>query len=664
VKKNVDAGKFDSPIDREQVSGQMQDIFSTVKKLRDEKDGLDAQLEQMAARSESDNKRLCKELLKARRDVENLSEMFVAATEGINAKSAYRIPEVPEAAVAALVPSSLHAVIEERGAPDIASTQQITIDGEVSTTDGCIKNAAKEYANFAESGKNLVWDVERLNMIIQAYDKDLHKLKNDGGLMKSRVNALRLMWRAKFSSLRRWQDFTRRSHVERFQEQLDEAQAQFEAIQAEKEEDLASLWSLIGAQKIKENKVKLTLFLKKMKNAKLYVVWRGWTKFMAIRRAEQMEEDKDSFFNEQNMRLRKMKKEEIEALLRTFLKRMANMKLMKPFNAWLELVGGRKSRSLKDGLELERQKRLAAMADLAASETAKRLKLHFARLNGKFKDMCFAGWKKFYQEARMSALGEDERFKRLKVFLEAKLKGAKYATFKALHREYIDLKKAQMGNNERAKKVAQYLEMIARGIVARLFSAFKRFRFLAKAERDEEARLMALIAERDSQSLQRLKIFLMGKEKRMMYGGFSWWSNCTFNSKTKVMEREVEKARKARIEAEKACADLKAAMGDDARAAEAAKKIADAEARLKEILAEQDIVKEDIASEKKRLADVQAKVTAERDGRKADKATRAQLEEQLKQVNEDKKSLESELALIVDQIGFLSEYSTKKPAGA
>merc|ERR1712205_244358 len=150
----------------------------------------------------------------------------------------------------------------------------------------------------------------------------------------------------------------------------------------------------------------------------------------AIRRAEQMEEDKDSFFNEQKMRLRKMKTEEIEALLRTFLKRMANMKLMKPFNAWLELVGGRKSRSLKDGLE--RQKRLAAMADLAASETAKRLKLHFARLNGKFKDMCFAGWKKFYQEARMSALGEDERFKRLKVFLEAKLKGAKYATFEAL----------------------------------------------------------------------------------------------------------------------------------------------------------------------------------------------------------------------------------------
>ena len=34
--------------------------------------------------------------------------------------------------------------------------------------------------------------------------------------------------------------------------------------------------------------------------------------------------------------------------------------------------------------------------------------------------------------------------------------------------------------------------------------------------------------------------------------------------------------------------------------------------------------------------------------------------EQMKAVADDKKSLEAELALIVDQIGFLSEYSTKK----
>merc|ERR1712167_449584 len=180
------------------------------------------------------------------------------------------------------------------------------------------------------------------------------------------------------------------------------------------------------------------------------------------------------------------------------------------FTSWLDLVGGRKNRSVKDQMELERQKRLAAMADLEASETAKRLRLHFARLNGKFKDMCFRGWKKFYQQAKIAAMGEDERFKRLKVFLEAKLKGIKFATFRALHREFIDLRKMQMLNNERAKKVGTYLEMIARGLTARQFGAFKRYVFIARAEREEEERLAKLIAESDSQSLQRLKIFLQG----------------------------------------------------------------------------------------------------------------------------------------------------------
>ena len=41
-----------------------------------------------------------------------------------------------------------------------------------------------------------------------------------------------------------------------------------------------------------------------------------------------MEDDKDKFFNEHNLRMKKMKREEVEAMLRTFLKRMANMKLI------------------------------------------------------------------------------------------------------------------------------------------------------------------------------------------------------------------------------------------------------------------------------------------------------------------------------------------------
>merc|ERR1712070_203146 len=183
---------------------------------------------------------------------------------------------------------------------------------------------------------------------------------------------------------------------------------------------------------------------------------------------------------------------------------------------------------------------------------------------------------------------------------------------------------------------------------------------MAAAERAEEERLAALIAERDSQSLQRLKVFLQGKERRQLYGMFSWWSNCTFNSKGKILQKELEKAKKARMEAEAACEALRKALGADAAKMEAMKKLADAEARLKDILAEQDLMKADIEAEKKRIKELEEQIKAEKDGRKADKAARDKLQEQLQTVGEDKKSLESELALIVDQIGFLSEYSTKK----
>merc|ERR1712167_12423 len=102
------------------------------------------------------------------------------------------------------------------------------------------------------------------------------------------------------------------------------------------------------------------------------------------------------------------------------------------------------------------------------------------------------------------------------------------------------------------------------------------------------------------------------------------------------------------------------AAGWDAAKMEAMKKLADAEARIKEIEAEQELIKADIEAEKRRLKELEEKIKAEKDGRKADKAARDKLQEQFNTVAEDKKSLESELALIVDQIGFLSEYSTKK----
>merc|ERR1711865_960894 len=626
-----------SPISREEVSGQMQDIFSMVKALRDEKDGLISQLEQMELRNEADNKRFCKEISKCTRDIDGLQEIFVKAADGVNAKSAYGIPEVPEAAVAALIPETLHDVMKGESALDMGP-ELTDVPEQVNNVASSLSMCSSEYMKFAEAGKNLVWDVERLNMIIQAYDKDLAKLKGDGGLMKFRVNALRLMWRSKFSALRRWQDFTRRSHVERFQDQLDEAQAQFEAMSQEKEEDIASLWELIGAQRVKENRVKLTLFLKKMKK-------------------EAMDEEKDAMFNSMANKMNGKKAEEVEAMLRTFLKRMQARKYVPAFNCWLELVGGRKKRGFEEQLELERQKRLAMMADLESSETAKRLRMHFARLNGKFLDMCWRGWRKFVNEEKLRNMGDDERFKRLKAFLASKLKGVKYVVFHAIIREAKDQKMAAMMNSDKLKKVACMLEKICRGILQRIFGAMKRYKFEAKRMREEEERLRALLMEKHSQSMQRLKIFLMGKEKRMMYGGFRWWQNCTVNSKFGIMEQRLTRARKARIAAEEECAKLKGELSNDGAKNERGAANAAANAKRAEAQAALDRQAADI--EAARLAEVKEELIFEKAGRKDDKLETTRLLDDLAKINADKVDLEAEMALIVDQIGFLSEYSSK-----
>merc|ERR1740117_931241 len=141
-------------------------------------------------------------------------------------------------------------------------------------------------------------------------------------------------------------------------------------------------------------------------------------------------------------------------------------------------------------------------------------------------------------QCRIANMGEDERFKRLKVFLEAKLKGVKFATFKALEREMRDLVKARMKNNAAARRVGDFLEMKVKGVKFSILSAFKRHAKDAAGERGEQDCLADLIALRDSQSLQRLKIFLGGKEKRMKYGGFSWWSQITFGISLARLETE------------------------------------------------------------------------------------------------------------------------------
>jgi len=645
-----------SPINRDQVSGQMQDIFAVVKKLREEKASLEMQLEKMGAHTETEERRLIKDLSKSRIDLENVADLFRVCADGIDAKSTANIPELPEAAVAKVVPRGLRPLLEQDYG-DHASAGS-TIKQEIGYTRAAITDTFREYEHVAEAGKGLLWDVERLNMIIQAYEQDLVALKAGGADMKANINAMRLMWRSKFSACRRWQDFTRRSHVLKFQEQLDDMLDGYDLEQAEMGRDLEAILEMIGTRRMRDNKAKLSLFLKKMKNAALYKVWRGWFIFHKRIQQEKYGDDLERLRQMEADKLAKMKSKETAAMLKCFIKRWQNRKLAVPWQTWAQIVINKREARMLEELERQRRAMFDQMSMLGESAIGAKLKLHFARLAGKMKDLTFRALVKNWQYEKMSRMGEDERFKRLKVFLEAKLKGVKFATFAALHREARELKARRVKNNSMANRVGAFLEMKIKGVKFAIMSSFKRHAKDSKAEKGEQDRLAALIAERDSQSLQRLKIFLQGKEMRMKYTGFSWWQKCTFGEAFGRMEHELTQKQKARKALEDQLRELQRELRGAASEAEAARAIADTEDRLADAQSRNSQLQDEIAVARKALKQTEAACSSEQAARREDKSKRTALTNEIADAQVDKEGLEKDLALIVDQIGFLSQYSS------
>jgi DNA phosphorothioation-dependent restriction protein DptG len=185
--------------------------------------------------------------------------------------------------------------------------------------------------------------------------------------------------------------------------------------------------------------VKLTLFLKRMKNSAMFKVWRGWLTFHNIIQEEKYGDELERIKHMEEEKLCRMKEAETSAMLKCFLKRWQNRKIAVPFMTWADIViAKREARRLAE-LERQRAEAFAAMQALDGGNVAQKLKMHFAKIAGKMKQLCFRALEKHMHMKRIASMGENERFKRLKVFLEGKLKGIKFSTFKALEREAKDL---------------------------------------------------------------------------------------------------------------------------------------------------------------------------------------------------------------------------------
>eukprot|EP00658_Telonema_sp_P-2_P061991 TRINITY_DN5064_c0_g1_i9.p1 TRINITY_DN5064_c0_g1~~TRINITY_DN5064_c0_g1_i9.p1 ORF type:complete len:682 (+),score=249.92 TRINITY_DN5064_c0_g1_i9:213-2258(+) len=649
VEKQHDSVK--QHLDREVTNNKLADVFEVVKSLRDEKAELILQLETMMKTNHLDGERYKTDLAKTRADSEQIADMLRMCSDGIDQKSTAHIPELPEAAMAKVVPQGLRSMLDSsREAPNKISPDLTT---EVSETGGVLDDIAHEYVHVAEASKCLLWDVERLKMIIQAYEQDLAQLMKDGNAIKAECNYNRIKWRVKYAGWRRWQDAVRRAHVIRYQAQLDEAIDALDAEQKSGEEELNGLLEMIGQTRIRDNKAKLSLFMKKMKNSKLYVIWRGWSTFHKRKQEERFADELERLKRMEAEKLAKMKNAETAAMLKCFIKRWQNMKLAVPFSTWSDICKDKREARRLAELEAERRRLFEQMQLLADGEMMQRLKLHFARLTGKTLGLTFMALRKHRDQARISRMGDDERFKRLKAVLEQKLKGLKFAIFQGLKRERALQKAMRIRNSAMGQKVAAFLEMRLKGVNFAIMSALKRNAAAERAERAEQERLAALIAASDNEALHRLKVYLRGKELRRKYEGFRWWKKCTSGSGLGALERELQAKRRARMELEERLAAAEAQLAGGSPE-ELERKIRDLERQLAAARAKTDMLTSEVASAKERLKDAEGHLNAEREGRAGDKQRRTDLQEAIQRALQEKDLLEKEIALIITQIGALS----------
>jgi len=646
--------KMKEHIDREKTNNKLANVFEVVKALRDEKAELELQLNTMMKTNQMDGERYKNDLAKTRADCEQIADMLRMASDGIDQKSTSHIPELPEAAVAQVLSNHKglqHMLDSGRESP---LKQSADLTAEMAECGSVLDDIAHEYMHVSEAAKCLLWDVERLGMIIKAYEDDLSQLFKDGNQIKADICYNRMRWRTKFNGWRRWQDAVRRSHVVKFQQKLDDAIDVLEAEQKMGEDDLKGLLDMIGQTRLRDNKVKLTLFMKKMKNSKIYAIWRGWMSFHKKAQEAKHIADLEALARMEADKLARMKDTETAAMLKMFIKRWQNMKIAVPFSTWADIIKARREAARLLALQAHRDALYEKMRLIADSEMMQRLKLHFARLTGKMVGLTFSALRKHRDQARIARIGDDERFKRLKSILEQKLKGLKFTIFQALKRERQLQKALRLRNSAMGQKVAALLEMKLKGLNFAILSALKRNAAAERAERVEQERLAALISASDNEALQRLKIYLKGKEFRRKYEGFRWWQRCTSGTGIGKLERELDAKRIARraLEEKLAAAEAQLAGGSPEQLE---KQIAELERQLAAARTKTSQLVEEAALAKSRLKDAERALSAERDARLGDKQRRADLEDEIKNAESERALLEKEVALIMTQIGMLSE---------
>lgn len=288
----------------------------------------------------------------------------------------------------------------------------------------------------------------------------------------------------------------------------------------------------------------------------------------------------------------------------------------------------------------------------------KKLKMHFAKVAGRLKGMCFRALLVKTNQAKTMRMLESEAGQRLKAFLAGKLATTLRKCYSAIIANHRRIEAENIKNNENAKKVGLLLEKLARGIVHRIFSAFHRYHMEKKEERIAEAALADRLAQLDELNKAKLRVFLDAKRLGKMATFFTHWAYIAQNAALIELYEELEKEEALKKAAEDELERLQndSSMADqsasalDAQVDEARNKCKQAEAAFRNLTAE-------LRSLARKIAELEAELAAEQEARAEGREQIAKLRADLTKITAERDELAGEMMGIAGEVGHVHTHT-------
>jgi hypothetical protein len=508
------------------------------------------------------------------------------------------------------------------------------------------------YQRTAVGCKGLVEDADKLDIVVKACQTEYIKLKLLNNNAKAYVNAKRLKWQRQADSFRYWAEYVHFETIGAIQREMEDLTAEQEEWEGVHDANLKRAQDefdrMMGGQK----RIKCMMLLQKMKNSRLQAAFMTWDDMVMQLRFERMEKEKAELMAQLQARFGHLSKEEIERKLNQFLRRWINRKLLGPWSAWKNLWRLKKQRELDDFMAAEAARLAAELAKMKDNIALKKLKMHFAKLAGKMKNICFRALVVATNQSKVMKALEGEAGQRLKAFLAGKLQGTLRKCYQGLINNHRAIECENMKNNGNAKKVALLLEKLARGLVHRQFMGLVRYHLLMQEERAAEAAIAERLGMMDELNKAKLRIFLDGKRLGKMSTFYAHWKNIWINRELVELYEMLEEEERLRKAAEE---ELGRLQGDTGAANDAVSSLLDgvgaAEQKAKQAEVQFRALHAELRKLQTRIKNLEGELADEQSSRAQGKEKLMKLRGELNTLTAERDELAGELMGIAGEVG-------------